>query len=322
MQTLLQDIRYGARMLAKKPSFTVVAVITLALGIGANTAIFSLVNGLLLRPLPYPHSERLAIIWTHSPGANVAQDWPSPGQFSAIKEQSSVFEEMVLAQGGAVNLTGLGVPEQVGIVRTTSVMFPLLGIQPSLGRAFLPEEDAPGKPPTAILGYGIWQRRFGGDPGVIGQPITLHGRSYTIVGVMPADFSLSYEVMPTVGAIVQADILLPLPLSAEDMSQQGDENYNVLARLKPGATVAQAQAELDAVAHGLAQQYPDRYPASRRFSFSVRPLLEQVVGDVRPALLVLLGAVGLVLLIACANVANLLLARAATREREMAIRTA
>jgi predicted permease len=322
MQILLQDLRYGARMLAKKPSFAVVAVITLALGIGANTAIFSLVNGLLLRPLPYHDSERLAIIWTHSPGANVAQDWPSPGQFSAIKEQSSVFEEMVLAQGGAVNLTGLGVPEQVGTVRTTSVMFPLLGIQPSIGRAFLPEEDAPGKPPTAILGYGIWQRRFGGDPGVIGQPITLHGRSYSIVGVMPADFSLSYEVMPTVGAIVQADILLPLPLDAEDMSRQGDENYNVLARLKPGATVAQAQAELDAVAHGLEQQYPDHYPASRRFSFSVRPLLEQVVGDVRPALLVLLGAVGLVLLIACANVANLLLARAATREREMAIRTA
>jgi predicted permease len=322
MNRLLQDMRYGARMLAKKPSFTIVAIITLALGVGANTAIFSIINGLLLRPLPYHNAERLAIIWTHSPGANVAQDWPSPGQYSAIKSPNSVFEEMALAKGGSANLTGQGIPEQVGLVRTASVMFSLLGTRPQLGRVFLPEEDAPGKPATAILSYGLWQRRFGANPDVIDQAITINGSSYTVVGVLPADFSLSYEVMPTTGAISQADILLPLPLSAEDMSRQGDENYNLLARLKSGATIAQAQAELDSVAQGLEQQYPDHYPASRRFSFSVRPLLEQVVGDVRPALLVLLGAVGCVLLIACANVANLLLARAATREKEMAIRTA
>ena len=213
MHAIWQDLRYGLRLLAKTPGFTVVAVITLALGIGANTAIFSVVNGLLLRPLPYRDSERLAIIWTHSPGANVLQDWPSPGQFSAIKAQNTVFEDIAIAQGSSVNLTGQGTAERVGAIRTSSVMFSLLDAKPALGRVFLPEEDAPGKPLTAILGYGLWQRQFGGDASAIGQSLTLNGKTYTIVGVMPADFSLGYEVMPTVGAVEQADLLLPLPLA-------------------------------------------------------------------------------------------------------------
>ncbi len=313
METLWQDLRFAVRMLLRKPGFTFVLVLALALGIGANTAIFSVVNTVLLRPLPYKNAERLVWIWGTNPLNDIDHEVASAPDYNDWKTQSQSFEEM----GGFVNtrltLTSNGEPERYDGAYVTDGFFEVLGIPVLRGRTFTPDEDKPNSSRVVVLAYGLWQRRFGGDPNIIGSAITLNGNPYTVIGIMPPDFK-----HPRPETNRQAEMWLPLQEDYASAGRRGDY-LGVIARLKPNVPIEQARAEMVTIAAQLEKQYP---ASNTGWSTLTVPLHERFVGDVRPVLIILLGAVCFLLLIACANVANLLLARAAARQKEMAIRTA
>ncbi len=309
MQTLFADLRYGFRLLLKSPGFTTIAVLALALGIGANTAIFSLVDRVLIRPLPYADADRLVMVWEDASFVSFPRNTPAPANFVDWRSQNQVFTDMAASRGRSASLTGDGNPEMIRGLGVTANLFDVLGVRPLLGRRFTEQEDRSGET-VVLISYGLWQSRYGGDPGIVGRGILMDGLKTTVLGVMRPDFNYPGRMM---------QYWEPAHFSARDLNNRGSHFLNVVARLKPGITVARAQSDMSVIAKRLAQQYPN---TNKHVGVTLVPLKEQVVGNTGTALIVLLAAAACVLLIACSNVANLLLAKAAGRQREMAIRTA
>jgi putative ABC transport system permease protein len=316
MDDVLHDIRYAIRLCLRTPGFTMVAVLALALGIGANTAIFTIVNAVLLEPLPFRDPGRLVVMWETNARRPGRPNVLGPSNFIRWRERATAFERMAPFYDRRVNLTGSGDPEEVIDMAVTPDFFPTLGVSPLIGRSFADDEGPDGRDAVAVLSYGLWQRRFAGDAGVIGRSIQINGRSVTVIGVMPADMRLFLKRWSLTGK--PADLWMPFAFTEASRQPRG-RYMSAIARLKPGVPPTEAQAQMDTIASGLTTEFPQ---FDTGWGALLIPLHRELSGDLRPALLVLTGAVGFVLLIACANVASLLLARGATRQREIAIRSA